>query len=152
MNRILIIEDDKTKIDRLKSFFHNADMVLKESYHGGVLELKKNFTAYDFLILDMTIPLWEKGKNDLGGNYEQFGGEKVLREMKRKKIHLPTILFTMFDVFPTFQGNMTFEEIDNAFKSEFSEFYRGAVFYNANEENWKNDLLKIISEFKNYDE
>ena len=34
----------------------------------------------------MTIPLWEKGNNDLGGNYEQFGGEKILREMKRRKL------------------------------------------------------------------
>ena len=83
MNKILIIEDDKIKIEKLRFFFKDEELVFKESFQGGVLELKENFKLYNFLILDMTIPLWEKGNNDLGGNYEQFGGEKVLREMKR---------------------------------------------------------------------
>jgi CheY-like chemotaxis protein len=145
MNKILIIEDDKIKIERLKDYFINSEITIKESFHAGVLELKKNFSNYDFLILDMTIPLWEKGNNDLGGNYEQFGGERVLREIKRKKLYLPTILFTMFDVFPTPDETLTFNEIDNIFKIKFPEFYKGAVFYNANEENWKSDLSYLIS-------
>lgn len=69
--------------------------------------MKENLHEYDFLILDMTIPMWEKGDNDFGRNYEQFGGERILREMKRKKMILPTILFTMFDVFPTKEKNIT---------------------------------------------
>ena len=100
---------------------------------------------YDFLILDMTIPLWEKGSNDLGGNYEQFGGEKILREMKRRKLFLPTILFTMFDIFPTKDGNITFNEVNSVFEKDFSEFYIGAVFYNANEDNWQLDMKTLIS-------
>lgn len=78
MNKVLIIEDDVTKIARLVKYFSKDDITLEESFQGGVTKLKNNFKDYDFLILDMTIPLWEKGKNDLGGNYEQFGGEKIL--------------------------------------------------------------------------
>ncbi|MNE71914.1 hypothetical protein D3C80_1678220 [compost metagenome] len=97
----------------------------------------------------MTIPLWEKGGNDLSGNYEQFGGEKVLREMNRKKLFLPTILFTMFDVFPTKRGTITFNEIDSMFKKNFPNFYLGAVFYTSNQENWKIELSKLID--RNYE-
>jgi hypothetical protein len=146
MKKILIIEDDKIKIERLVDYFTNYNITHKESFQGGMSELKANFSNYDFLILDMTIPLWEKGKNDLGGNYEQFGGEKILREMKRRKLFLPTILFTMFDVFPTKEGNINFEEINKIFKEDFSEFYIGAVFYNANEDNWKNEISNLITE------
>ena len=145
MNKILIIEDDKVKLERLNSYFNNKNLIIKESFQGGVSELKNNFKDYDFLILDMTIPLWEKGNNDLGGNYEQFGGEKILREMKRRKLFLPTILFTMFDVFPTKEGNINFNEINTIFKKEFSDFYIGAVFYNANEDNWQFDMSTLIS-------
>lgn len=148
MNKILIIEDDKVKIERLNTYFSNNDFTIKESFQGGVSELKNNYQDYDFLILDMTIPIWEKGNNDLGGNYEQFGGEKILREMKRRKLFLPTILFTMFDVFPTKEGNITFDEINIIFKEEFSDFYIGAVFYNANEDNWQIDMSKLISQIK----
>ncbi len=145
MNKILVIEDDKNKIDKIKLFFKDYDLCIKESFQSGVLELRQNYKSYEFLILDMTIPLWEKGNNDLGGNYEQFGGEKILREMKRRKLLLPTILFTMFDVFSTNNENITFNELNVNYLKEFSEFYLGAVFYNANEENWKTDLLTLIS-------
>lgn len=148
MNRILIIEDDKIKIERLIAFFASEEITIKESFQSGLSELKNNRKDYDFLILDMTIPLWEKGKNDLGGNYEQFGGEKILREMKRRKLFLPTILFTMFDVFPTKEGNITFNEVNSIFKQEFSDFYLGAVFYNSNEDNWQLDMTNLISEIK----
>jgi len=144
MKKILIIEDDKMKIEKLKLFLENDEITVKESFQSGMRELKSNHKNYDYLILDMTIPIWEKGNNDLGGNYEQFGGEKILREMKRKKLFLPTILFTMFDVFPTKDGNITFEEINSIFKNSFEEFYLGAVFYNAIEDNWKTELSNLI--------
>lgn len=146
INKILVIEDDKNKIDKLKLFFRDFELCIKESFQSGLLELRQNHKAYDYLILDMTIPLWEKGNNDLGGNYEQFGGEKILREMKRRKLFLPTILFTMFDVFSTNNENITFSELNTTYLSEFSSFYLGAVFYNANEENWKTELLSLISD------
>ena len=148
MNKILIIEDDKIKIERLSVFFADEEINIKESFQSGLSEIKNNKLAYDFLVLDMTIPLWEKGNNDLGGNYEQFGGEKILREMKRRKLFLPTILFTMFDIFPTKEGNITFDEVNNIFKKEFSDFYIGAVFYNSNEDNWQLEMTDLISKIK----
>jgi len=144
MNKILIIEDEKIKIERLKDFFSHDNITLKESFQSGVLELKCNHQNYDFLILDMTIPLWESGKNDQGGNYEQFGGEKVLREMKRRKLFVPTILFTMFDVFPTKTGNITFKEINIQYLENYSSFYCGAVFYNSVDHSWKENMKLII--------
>lgn len=148
MNKILIIEDDKIKIERLNIFFSSEEIIIKESFQSGLSELKNNWQSYDFLVLDMTIPLWEKGNNDLGGNYEQFGGEKILREMKRRKLFLPTILFTMFDIFPTKEGNITFNEVNSVFEKEFSDFYIGAVFYNSNEDNWQLDMTTLISKIK----
>ena len=146
MNKILIIEDEKIKIERLKEFFLNDKITIRESFQSGVLELKSNYQSYDFLILDMTIPLWESGKNDIGGNYEQFGGEKVLRMIKRRKLYLPTILFTMFDVFPIKTGNITFEEINEQYLENFNSFYHGAVFYNSIDDSWKENMKSIIDQ------
>ena len=142
--KVLLIEDDKNKIEKIFDFLSNREIVIKESFHGGVNELKENLHEYDFLILDMTIPMWEKGDNDFGGNYEQFGGERILREMKRKKLILPTILFTMFDVFPTKEKNITFNELNDIYKEKFSDFYVGGVHYNSNDENWKIDMTELI--------
>lgn len=149
MNRVLIIEDDKTKIERLIIFFEEDDIIIEQSFQKGLLQLKNNLNHFDFLILDMTIPLWEKGSNDLGGNYEQFGGEKILREMKRRNLRLPTILFTMFDIFPTKNGTLTFEEINTHYLDKFNDFYKGGVLFNSEEDNWKDDLKKLIIKIKN---
>ena len=144
MSKILIIEDDKIKIEKLSLFFEGNDLTIKESYHSGLKELNSFFSTYDFLILDMSIPLWDKGSTDLGGNHEQFGGERILREMKRRKKELPTILVTMFDFFPVENGNLTFEALNEHLKKQFSSFYLGAVFYNASEDNWKSELENLI--------
>ena len=147
--KVLLIEDDKSKIEKIFDFLSNREIVIKESFHGGVNELNENLNEYEFLILDMTIPMWEKGDNDLGGNYEQFGGERILRQMKRKKMILPTILFTMFDVFPTKEKNITFNELNEIYKEKFPDFYIGGVHYNSTDEHWKinmDKLIKIIDE------
>ena len=147
--KVLLIEDDKSKIEKIFDFLSNREIVIKESFHGGVYELNENLNEYEFLILDMTIPMWEKGDNDLGGNYEQFGGERILRQMKRKKMILPTILFTMFDVFPTKEKNITFNELNEIYKDKFPDFYIGGVHYNSTDEHWKinmDKLIKIIDE------
>lgn len=149
MNKILIIEDEKIKIEKLKSLLNHDSLTFKESFQSGMLALKNESKDYDLLILDMTIPLWEKGNNDLGGNYEQFGGEKILREMKRKRIKLPTILFTMFDIFPTKDGSISFNRIDEVFSKDFSDFYIGAVLYNGSDDSWKNNLRALIAKINN---
>ncbi len=146
MKKVLIIEDDKIKIEKLSSFFEFENFIIKESYHTGLSELNDNCYGFKYLILDMTLPLWDRGKTDLGGNYEQFGGERILKEMKRRKKTIPTILLSMFDIFPSPSGNLTFQELDESFKKKFPEFYVGAVFYNGIEEDrWKNELTNLIT-------
>jgi len=142
--KVLLIEDDKSKIEKVINYLVDYEITVKESFQGGINELKNSSSLYSFLLLDMTIPMWEKGDNDLGGNYEQFGGERILREMKRKKIVIPTILFTMFDVFPTKEKSITFDELNDAYKSKFPDFYIGAVYYNSTDEHWKIDMASLI--------
>lgn len=146
MRNILIIEDDKEKIRRLIRLFENDKVTVKESFQTGVAELKKNAGTFDFLILDMTIPLWEKGNNDLGGNYEQFGGEKILREIKRKKLFVPTLMFTMFDIFPTQNGTLTHQEIDAIFKQQFQDFFIGSVLFTSDDDSWEIEMGQLMAQ------
>jgi CheY-like chemotaxis protein len=144
MKRVLIIEDDKIKIEKLLEFFSDCEVTVLESYHSGLKEVIHNTSDYDYLILDMTIPIWDKENSDLGGDTEQFGGQTIMMEMKRRKKFLPTVVVTMFDVFPTPTGTQTFDEINNLFISDFTLFYLGAVFYSASDETWKIKLKNLL--------
>ncbi|MGF7028678.1 MULTISPECIES: hypothetical protein [Sphingobacterium] len=143
--KILIIEDDRIKIDKLTSLLYKCDFDLRESFQSGLEALRSN--NYDVLILDMTIPLWEKENNDINQNYEQFGGEKILREMKRKAIIVPVILFTMFDKFPIGNDVLTFEQISAKYKQNF-DFYVDGVYYDSRNDDWKSNLLTLIESIK----
>lgn len=144
--RILIIEDDKTKKEKLSNLLEKHDYEIRESFQSGLDALRNS--QYDLLILDMTIPLWEKENNDINQNYEQFGGERILREMKRKKINVPVVLFTMFDKF--LQGNetLTFEQINENYRRLY-DFYIDGVYYDSRNDSWKSKISLLIENINN---
>jgi len=145
--RILFIEDDNNKILDVKQYLEEIIEKLKvdvvHSYHSGIKALTTK--EYNLLLLDMSIPTREDSGNSLNVHFEKFGGYLVLKEMQRKKVMLPTILITMFDYFGDSDNSIKLDELDNELRVRFSTNYKGAVFYSANSENWKTDLLKFIN-------
>lgn len=150
MNRVLFIEDNRTKADDVSTFmFENYPEVnfeIKESFTSGLRELFKN--EYDLLFLDMSIPTREGDNNSQINNFEQLGGYQILSEMKRKKKQIPTILITMFNDFGINSSFINLEEINKICMSEFPEFYLGAVFYTSRENSWKEKLINFIESKK----
>lgn len=147
--RIILIEDDKKKIEDIKWFlqdsFNYSELVIKESYQSGLRELNKN--DYDLLLLDMSIPTWDKTIDEPGGNFEKFGGYKILKEITRKKKIVDTILITMFDDFGESDTSITISQLDSLLNQEFKSFYKGVVYYNTREDKWKTTLNSLIEKY-----
>ena len=147
IKNIIIIEDDFKKMKDLRSFlsskFSLDEIVIKESFQSGLRELLRK--KYDLLLLDMSIPTWDKSIDEPGGNFEKFGGYKILKEITRKNKPLDTILVTMFDDFGESDTSITLSQFDKVLKKEFPLIYKGAVYYNAREEKWKRDLTNFIN-------
>ena len=122
-------------------------LVVRESYQSGIREILK--THFDLLLLDMSIPTYDKSPLESGGPYEKFGGYKVLREIIRKNRPIKTILITMFDEFGESDLSITLSQIDSSLKEEFPDLYIGSVFYNARENNWQEELKFLINKFFN---
>lgn len=146
ISNIIVIEDDFKKKEDIRNFLSSDlqinNIVIKESYQSGLRELIKN--KYDLLLLDMSIPTWDKSIDEPGGNFEKFGGYKILKEITRKKKPIKTILITMFDDFGESDTSITLSQLDNLLKTEFPDIYIGAVYYNIREEKWKSDLSDFI--------
>jgi len=148
MNRILFIEDNKTKIEDIKSFleekYKDVNLSVKESFTSGLRELFTN--DYDIVFLDMSLPTREGSQNNSLNSFEQLGGHKILSEMKRKELFLPTIVITMFRDFGVGQSFMDLNEIDDMCKDEFKTFYKGVVYYSSREDSWKDKLNNYLIE------
>lgn len=144
--RTILIEDDSKKIEDIKEYVTNKlgceYFTVRESYQSGIREILKN--DFDLLLLDMSIPTFDKSPSESGGPYEKFGGYKVLREIIRKKRPVKTILITMFDDFGESDLSITLSQINSSLKKEFSSIYIGSVFYHARENKWQEDLKNLI--------
>lgn len=148
MNKILFIEDNRTKAEDVSLFisenYPKISFVIKESFASGLRELFRK--EYDLLFLDMSIPTRDGDANSLINNFEQLGGYQILSEIKRKKKQIPTILITMFNDFGVNSSFINLEEINEICINEFSEFYLGAVFYTSRENSWKEKLKIFMSD------
>lgn len=146
--KVLFIEDNKTKIDDIKTHisnnYQNIILTIKESFTSGLREL---FThEFNFIFLDMSLPTREGATNNSLNNFEQLGGYKILSEMKRKHKSIPTIMITMFSEFGVGQSFMDLKEVDEMCKEEFSGFYKGVVYYTLREDSWKEKLNGYLDE------
>lgn len=143
----LIIEDDDIKLSQIKDFldehYQESIIHIAKSIQSGVKLLKSQ--KYDIILLDMTLPTFDFGANDDGGRIRAYGGREILRQMDRKKIVSPVVVITQFDRFGKGSNTLALEELDKELNNDHKNNYRGCVYYNAAYQNWKNDLLVILT-------
>ena len=144
--RILIIEDDSNKMrsiaNEVRGIRKDAKLTEARSYQSGLRNLMSD--QFDFLLLDMSLPIFDITREEDGFQVDPFSGRNILEEMSRKKVNVPTAVITMFETFGEGADLMTLEELDKELAEKYPEIYRGAIYYNSSEINWKESLKKII--------
>jgi len=144
--KILFIEDNLIKMEAVlkvvKTNFPNAKITTKDSFRSGLRELIGN--SYDILLLDMSLPTWDREDVKKQEGFERFGGETIMREMKRKERLTPTIVITMFSEFGIGKSFIDLVDLDKHLKSEFKEFYNGFVKYSSSEKKWEDELKSAL--------
>ncbi|SMO94784.1 response regulator [Fodinibius sediminis] len=144
--KIILVEDDQKKIDDIKGFldesFGYSDLTIRQSYQSGLRELLTN--QFNFLLLDMSIPTWDKEPNKSSGDFQKFGGYTILQELDRKNKMIPVALISMFDEFGESDRSVTLRQIDSMLNDEYSEYYHGAIYYSSSQSDWKEKLKNMI--------
>lgn len=145
--KILFIEDNLIKMEAvlkvLELHYSNAQIITKDSFRTGLKELIENH--YDVLLLDMSLPTWDREGVSKQEGFERFGGETIMREMKRKKKHVTTIVITMFNEFGIGKSFIDLIDLDHHLNREFKEFYHGFVKYSSSERKWEVELINILN-------
>jgi hypothetical protein len=146
--KMLIIEDDSHKMRRIaeevKAFQKDADITEARSYRSGIANLMS--LSFDFVLLDMSLPNFDISPEEDGFQTDPFAGRSILSEMFRKRVYTPTAVITMFDTFGDGNDLMTLDELDKELAQNFPQIYRGLVYYNSSEINWKEALRKIMED------
>ncbi|WP_028786697.1 response regulator [Terrimonas ferruginea] len=150
MNKnIIVVEDDQSKAEEVLAFlrqnYPQYEIVRVSSYNSAMRFLQNS--SFDLMILDVTLPTFEDEHFIGERSFEKFGGVMILRELKRKRKLLPTILFTMFDDFGIRNEHISLDQISKELEEKYSTFFLGAVFYESPPgRDWATSLQKIMND------
>lgn len=146
MSKILIIEDNETKLQHIRAFckqsLKQCVLIDKQSYNSAQQEVIFHGEEYDLILLDVSMNTYDTQKED---NVEQepLAGANILRFMKLRRITTPVVVVTMYE---SFVDGVRINALDERFKTQYKDIYRGFVYYNLKSDDWKDELMLKLNE------
>lgn len=142
--KILIVEDNKNKLTRLKEFIQGItkinDIQIEEanSFTSGIRKI--NQKVWDLIILDMTLPTYDITHRETGGDKKPVAGKEIMKRMLHRNILIPVIIVTQFETFG--ENKLTLDLLDKEFEEEYKKIWRGTVFYEGDK--WKGNFEQLL--------
>lgn len=143
--KVLIVEDNTHKLHRITTFLHkeiiNIEIETAASFTSGKKKAIEN--SYDFVILDMSLPTYEKKVGESGGRFRTFGGEEIARKIV-KKTESKFLFLTQYKDFSDSTKTLDFQSLKEELLSQFRERCLGFIYYDSTDSAWKNEVKEII--------
>lgn len=143
--KILIIEDNETKLQHIRAFCKQnlKQCVLhdKQSYNSAQQEVIFHGREYDLILLDVSMNTYDAQKED-NGEQEPLAGANILRFMKLRHISTPVVVVTMYE---SFVDGVRINALDERFKAQYKDIYKGFVYYNLKSDDWKDKLMSKLN-------
>ena len=146
MSRIIFIEDNQYKIEKIRAFFDEEypqiEIVIKKSFHGGFEEVIENAYQYDLMLLDMSMQNYDITQNEAGGDPAPLAGKSILTQMFLREIELQVVVVTMYE---KFEDGTILKDLNTELSEEYPDNYKGYVIFSHGNTNWKNGLREYIN-------
>jgi CheY-like chemotaxis protein len=144
---ILLVEDDENKRNSILTFIQktipNAKVGIALSYRSAVDMIVNQ--EWGFLLLDMALPTYDITDNEDGFQTEAFAGNRILHEMKRRGINIPTVIITQFETLGEGAERKSLPELQKMLADNFPAIYRGTIFYSPGESSWMPKLVEYLT-------
>lgn len=145
--RILIVEDDGQKLrdirEEVQLLLKDAVISTATSYKGGVIAALES--AFDLLIVDMTLPTVDVKAGDRGYKMLAYGGAEIVRELTDENRLPVCILISSFDELGVGAGRRSFSSIAEDLRKDIGTKLLGSVRYGSTGPIfWKQQLGEII--------
>ena len=143
---ILLVEDNYHKrhkvIDFISSNFSGTQIKESHSFSSGSkAALEEN---YDLVILDISLPTYDKVGNEAGGRKRMFGGREIARKLIRRRSGSNIVFLTQYDTFSDGGLSLTFEELGNLLQTECGTAYLGLIHYDSSKSSWKESISLVF--------
>lgn len=146
MKRILIVEDNEKKLEKLRSFLETefSTIVLEErtSYNSASKEIALNHENYNLILLDMSMQTYDISNEESGGEPEPLAGKNILKQMYLRDIPTKVLVVTMYE---NYVDGTRIKQLDEELTSEFPDNYKGYIFFSHNNFDWSKNLKESIN-------
>ncbi|QPK17729.1 response regulator [Pectobacterium versatile] len=145
---ILVIEDNSLKREKIVTFLrYNFDHFIKEaaSYNSGIIAATEQ--NYDFIILDMSMPTFDRNESTQGGRFRALAGKEVISKLNKLGKLTPFVVLTGYKDFSVDSRSLNLSQI-NDLLTTFGSDYKGCILFNSSETYWQEKLIEIIGEIK----
>lgn len=142
--KILIVEDNKNKLLRLKDFIKGMKFLEKiefteaNSFTSGIRKI--NEKRWDIIILDMSLPTYDITHRENGGDKKPIAGKEIMKRMIHRNILIPVVIVTQFETFG--ENKITLDILNEEFENGFKKVWKGTIFYESDK--WQDDLSQIL--------
>jgi CheY-like chemotaxis protein len=139
---LLVVEDNKSKIESIEELVNDLTPTVTVTYVLTPSEAIKNLRKinYDFLILDMSLPAYSEETHSIGS----LSGKQILQTMKHKRISVPTVILTQWDVFGHHDNTISLDILTSELMQNFSGFLLDVIFWDSSSDLWKKDISSYI--------
>ncbi|MFZ8143637.1 response regulator transcription factor [Alteromonas macleodii] len=145
MNKILIVEDNPYKLEKIKEVIDESfEVEIDEAYSFTTGWQKLRELDYDLVCLDMSLPTFEPSALSGGGVFRAFGGRELARKMSKRGMNTKFIVITQYKNFSDEKKNSTFESLRSEMLENYSEHCLGVIFFSNSQSDWTSSVAKII--------
>ena len=144
--KILVAEDDEDKLQDIVGLIYEnypeVHITTAKSLQSGLTEALTD--DHDLMLVDMTMPNFDRTVTDDGGRPHAFAGREILRQMRRRGVTTPAIIVTHFHRFGPEDDFTTLEQLKVELETRFDN-YVGTVQYRSNVDDWRGELMSVIT-------
>lgn len=149
MKRILIVEDNHLKLEKLKDFltteFKDVEIEEKTSYNSASKEIALNYEKYDLILLDMSMQTYDISDEESGGEPEPLAGKNILKQIYLRDIPTKVLVVTMYE---NFVDGTKISQLDDELKFDYPDNYCGYIFFSHTNFDWAIELRKSINKIE----
>lgn len=92
----------------------------------------------------MSLPTYTVSHTENGGTKKPMAGKEIIKRMYSRKIYIPTIVITQFDIFGELQ--ISIDALNNEFEEKYSMIWKGTISYNK--QGWQDKLSDLFRKIK----
>lgn len=143
---IFLVEDNPVKRDQITSLVRSAvptAQLTRLGSYNAALSLLQDQTP-EVLILDMTLPTFDRVAGGREGRNRPLGGYEIMRKLKRRHVRSRVVVVSQFETFGEGDEKIGFPQLMEKCRKEFPDTFVEGIYFRIADSTWQAQLKNAL--------